>query len=107
MVEQKCFWRYFPEDYDLEDSLIAQEEKLFSAWSLADNIELNHLQALYQHASNQEEIFWKEKVGNKYVLDSDRNTAFFHEIVKASWAKSVTKLKINESWGEDKSVMIM
>lgn len=47
-------------------------------WILEKNEELKTLQEKYHHALLQEEVFWKEKSGEKWIKEGDRNTAHSH-----------------------------
>lgn len=60
--------------------------------TMQDNVELMRLHTMYEQVMIQEELFLKEKVGYKWVLDDDRNTSYCHEKVNARRRQSFKKL---------------
>lgn len=43
-----------------------------------------------------EEIYWKQKVISKHVLDGDRNTKYYHAFVKKNrMLNCITKIKLS------------
>lgn len=71
--------------------------------SIAENIELKRVQTLYQQALVLEEIFRKEKAGDKWIKKGDNNTAYFHAKVKAINIFLTTRIQLGEDdkWTED------
>lgn len=52
---------------------------------------------MYMQALTKEEPFWKEKVGDKVIMDNDRNTYFFHAKVKANRRQAILRLKLDDN----------
>ncbi|KAK4415978.1 hypothetical protein Salat_2705200 [Sesamum alatum] len=50
--------------------------------SNANLIELNHCTTQWQHALAVEEDYWRQKSACKWVLQGERNTRYFHSLVK-------------------------
>lgn len=93
---------------DMEEKVLAQEEKLQSNWTIENNIELNGLQALHKQALKAVELFWREKSGSKFEIDSDKNTSYFHATVMAHRRRMISKLKLDynsELYTTDKNVI--
>lgn len=68
------------------------------------DIELKRLPVVYNQEIIQEEIYWKEKLGDKWIIEGDRNMEFGHAKVKSRWNKQVKKLLLGEDeeeWTED------
>ncbi|KAL0925310.1 hypothetical protein M5K25_003631 [Dendrobium thyrsiflorum] len=49
---------------------------------------------------DQEEVFWRQKAASKHLLDGDRNTKYFHAVVKNNRARSFIN-KIIDGNGND------
>lgn len=81
------------------------ESKLYQDWTLEKNVEFERLQALHAQALKTKELFWKKKLGIRYISDSNKNILFFHASVKANKKKHVTRLKLindSEDWTYNK-----
>lgn len=75
---------------------MAQETELVENWLVDRNVELKILQALYQQALLQVEIFWKEKVGDKWITEGERNTSYFHAKANESRKGHTTRIQLEE-----------
>ncbi|PKU74940.1 hypothetical protein MA16_Dca020712 [Dendrobium catenatum] len=82
------------------EHLINSTEILYSNDPSVANLELlNKYKVELNNFQNQEEIFWKQKVAAKHLVEGDRNTKFFHALVKRKCVKNT----INKVQKEDGS----
>lgn len=77
---------------DIKNKFTQQTLKLQDAWGIDGDIEYKKLMALYHRALNKEELFSKEKAGDKVISDSNRKIASFNTKVRACRRQSISKL---------------
>ncbi|KAI3450940.1 hypothetical protein Pfo_007605 [Paulownia fortunei] len=62
---------------------VSLKEQMFDANPIDENlIELKRCSAVLTHALIIEKDFWKQKAACRWINDGERNTAFFHSLVK-------------------------
>lgn len=46
---------------------------------------LHHTQVTLNQYLSNEERFWKQKVGSRWICEGDHNTRYFHTMVQGRW----------------------
>lgn len=84
----------------IREYMVKVKEKLFDEVPTAVNREVLHrAQAEYKKYLHFEEIFWQQKAGYGWFENGDRNTRFFHSIVKGR-RKKIQIQRIQNTQGD-------
>ncbi|KAK4423391.1 hypothetical protein Salat_1921900 [Sesamum alatum] len=72
------------------EGAVSAAERVYDATPLDANlIELNRLTAAWHRALSIEEDYWRQKLSCKWVVEGERNTRYFHSLVKKKRARTV------------------
>ncbi|KAK4419403.1 hypothetical protein Salat_2353200 [Sesamum alatum] len=65
------------------EETVKQAERRYDADPSDENLyAMNEGTGLLQHSLSVEEDFWRQKAACRWTLDGDRNTRYFHSLVK-------------------------
>jgi len=94
---KETFGNIFQEIVTLEE-IIKVKETQFERFPTTENREILHrAQAELKKQLNREEEFWKQKAGMEWFKEGERNTKFFHTVVKGRRSR----LRVNRIQNEE------
>lgn len=84
---KKTYGNLFERVATLEDVIGVRESQFEINPTKENNMKLKKAEAELTRYYAIEEEFWKQKAGLRYFKDGDRNTKFFHSVVKGRWKR--------------------
>ncbi|XP_071939975.1 uncharacterized protein [Coffea arabica] len=84
-----CFGNVFDAVREAEATIQRTEEAMDQEGSEKAQVELNKAQAELRHALSIEEQFWSQKTRVKWLRSGDRNSRFFHAVVRQRRAQGM------------------
>ncbi|MQM01261.1 hypothetical protein Taro_034013 [Colocasia esculenta] len=94
---------------NINDNLLRYEEEVRLKQELFDlnpsienRMAMGETNAHLRRAMNQMEMFWAQKACMQWVEDGDKNTAFYHAVVKGNRRRNtITRLQVDGVWNKD------
>ncbi|VFQ75956.1 unnamed protein product [Cuscuta campestris] len=92
----KFFGNIFQKLNQFEAQIQEAEQHLQEEPSESNFLKLKHVEASYLKQLHIEDLYWKQKAHSKWIKDGDRNSKYFHSIVKGRRRRlTIHKIKSN------------
>ncbi|KAL0350147.1 UNVERIFIED_CONTAM: hypothetical protein Sradi_4163900 [Sesamum radiatum] len=79
------------------EETVAQAERNLDAMPIDEHlIKMNRCTATLQHAISIEEDFWRQKASCKWILEGERNTQYFHSVVRKTRARTMINYVVHD-----------
>ncbi|KAL0450913.1 UNVERIFIED_CONTAM: hypothetical protein Slati_1647700 [Sesamum latifolium] len=79
-----------------EEAVVQAEKRYDSTPTEANLLEMNRCTAQLQHALSIEEDYWRQKATCRWVLEGERNTRFFHSMVRKKRSRTAINSVFHE-----------
>ncbi|KAL0304188.1 UNVERIFIED_CONTAM: putative ribonuclease H protein [Sesamum radiatum] len=79
-----------------EEAVVQAEKRYDSTPTEANLLEMNKCTAQLQHALSIEEDFWRQKATCRWMLEGERNTRFFHSMVRKKRSRTAINSVFHE-----------